>query len=155
MMFGIVAALVTLLVNCICVTYFIGTSRWIREVVETYGFDQSLIGQGNIIKRRTFPWALVGMFTVLGIIALGQAANPGIIREGTAAWVTPHMIGAMLGTALITFAYYRQANSIAENYQLIEQIAAQVEKKKKKKGLAEDEEAPRPIKPTFSDTVTG
>ena len=160
MMFGIVAALVTLLVNSISVTYFIGTSRWVREVVETYGFPNELIAQSNAIKRSTFPWALVGMLTVLGIIALGQASNPGIIRDGTANWVTPHLVGALLGTALIGFAFLRQGSNIAKNYALIDQVVAMVEKVREEKGLNagfDDEDSPveKPIKPEYHDTVTG
>jgi len=157
MMFGIVAALVTLLVNSICVTYFIGTSRWVREVVETYGFPQVLIAESNALKRRTFPWALTGMLTVVGIIALGQAANPGIIREGTAFWVTPHLVGAMLGTALIAYAFYRQGQNIARNYELIGQIVARVEEIRRERGLdveAEQPDAERAIQPEFYNTVT-
>src|SRR5262245_53532612 len=37
MLLGCAAALVTLLVNSITITYFIGTSRWCKEVCETYG----------------------------------------------------------------------------------------------------------------------
>lgn len=157
MMFGIVASLVTLLVNSISVTYFIGTSRWVREVVETYDFPQELIAHSNAIKRGTFPWALLGMLTVVGIIALGQAANPGIIRDGTANWVTPHLIGAFAGTALIAFAFYKQGSNIAKNYALIERIVAMVQDVRSEKGLDEDGEEPsaeKPIQPEFHDTVT-
>ena len=158
MMFGIVASLVTLLVNSISITYFIGTSRWIREVVETYNFPKELIVEGNTIKRGTFPWALVGMLTVVGIIALGQAANPGIIRAGTASWVTPHLLGAMAGTALIGFAFLQQGNNIAKNYALIDRIVALVDEARRERGLTDDDEEAepeKPIKPEFHDTVTG
>ncbi|MBW8883863.1 MAG: hypothetical protein JF612_03605, partial [Planctomycetia bacterium] len=42
MLLGAAAALVTLLVNSITVTYFIGTSRWCKEVCEAYGLSAAL-----------------------------------------------------------------------------------------------------------------
>ena len=160
MMFGVVAALVTLLVNSISVTYFIGTSRWVREVVETYDFPTELIAESNAIKRSTFPWALLGMLTIVGIIALGQACNPATFRDGTANWVTPHLLGALAGTALIGFAFFRQGNNIAKNYALIDRVVGMVEQVRQEKGLddesaAEDAAGEKPIKPEFQNTVTG
>src|SRR3989337_2072811 len=70
---GVAAALVVVLVNSIVVTYFIGTSRWCKEVSETYGLDRALVHRGTQLKRRTFPWAVMGMLTVVGLIALGGA----------------------------------------------------------------------------------
>jgi hypothetical protein len=39
---GVLAALVTVLVNSISVTYFIGTSRWCKEVADVYHLDPEL-----------------------------------------------------------------------------------------------------------------
>ncbi|MEX0611406.1 MAG: hypothetical protein WD229_04735, partial [Pirellulales bacterium] len=40
---GIAAALGVVFVESVIVTYFIGTSRWCREVVETYGLDRTAV----------------------------------------------------------------------------------------------------------------
>ena len=37
---GVAAGLAVVLVNSIVVTYFIGTSRWVKEVTETYRLDR-------------------------------------------------------------------------------------------------------------------
>jgi drug/metabolite transporter (DMT)-like permease len=137
---GVAAALVAVLVNSICVTYFVGTSRWIREVVETYDFPRAWIDEANRVKRSTFPWAVGGMLTAVGIIALGAAAHPGTIRAGTASWVTPHMIGAMLGTAFIAYAFIVQHQRIYANYAIIQRIVAKVKEVRQAKGLDVDEE---------------
>src|SRR5437868_1009012 len=55
---GVAAALAVVFVECIVVTYFIGTSRWSKEVVDTYQLDAAYIVASNRLKRRTFPWAL-------------------------------------------------------------------------------------------------
>ena len=60
-MFGLGSALVVVFVNSIVVTYFIGTSRWCKEVVETYSLDRGLLRRSVILKRRTFPWAVMAM----------------------------------------------------------------------------------------------
>ena len=80
---GVAAALAVVFVESVVVTYFIGTSRWVREVVETYRFDPAPIVASNRLKRRTFPWALAGMLTVVGIISLGGAADPATMRPNT------------------------------------------------------------------------
>ena len=79
---GVAAALAVVLVNSIVVTYFIGTSRWCKEVSETYALDPSLVRRSTLLKRRTFPWALLGMLAVVGVIALGGAADPATGRPG-------------------------------------------------------------------------
>ena len=138
---GVTAALVAVLVNSICVTYFVGTSRWIREVVETYRFSDDWIARADRLKRRTFPWAVVGMLTAVGIIALGAAAHPGTARAGTAWWVTPHLIGALVGTTLIGVSFYIQANNIQTNYQIIQQIVQLVQKVRRERGLDDQPDA--------------
>src|SRR5262245_41838075 len=72
---GVAAALAVVFVESVVVTYFIGTSRWCKEVVETYQLDATAVAASNRLKRRTFPWALIGMLAVVGIIALGGAAD--------------------------------------------------------------------------------
>ena len=47
---GVLAALVVVLVNSMAVTYFVGTSRWVREVAETYGLSPV---QADAILRLT------------------------------------------------------------------------------------------------------
>ncbi|HEY2893422.1 MAG TPA: hypothetical protein VGJ16_04395, partial [Pirellulales bacterium] len=57
---GIATALAVVLVNSIVVTYFIGTGRWCKEVCETYALQPDLIRRSTMLKRRTFPWAVLG-----------------------------------------------------------------------------------------------
>ena len=76
-LFGILAAVATVLVQSVGVTYFIGTGRWCKEVVETYELDEDWVKRSNRTKRASFPWAMLGMSTVLAIAAFGAAADPG------------------------------------------------------------------------------
>jgi uncharacterized membrane protein len=129
MLLGAAAALVTLLVNSIAMTYFIGTSRWCKEVCETYKIAGKLAEQSTRLKRSTFPWALVGIVSVIAIVALGAAADPsGANWNRSAQFVMPHYLVAMLGIVLIGTAFWMQISRIAENYVVIEQILAEVER---------------------------
>src|SRR5687768_2649286 len=124
---GIAAALVTVLVNCISVTYFVGTSRWCREVVEAYGLDPELAERSRRLKRRSFPFAFLGLMTTLAIVALGGAADPGGNFATAARWVIPHFIAAMLGIVVIAIAFFIQANAVGANYQVIQRIVAEAQ----------------------------
>ena len=102
---GIATALVVVLVNCIAITYFIGTSRWCKEVAETYRLDPRLVARSAALKRAAFPWAVSAMLAMVGIISLGAAADPVRPRPGTEQWVIPHLVGALLGLAFILWAF--------------------------------------------------
>jgi len=132
---GIAASLLTVLVNSIAVTYFIGTSRWCREVVDTYQLDSQLAARSAALKRKTFPWALIGILTVIGVAALGALAHPGFRPSGAADWVTPHLVAALAGVAVIGYAFFVQASNIGANYQVIAEIVAQVRNIRQQRGL--------------------
>ena len=135
---GVAAALAVVFVESVIVTYFIGTTRWCKEVVETYQLDLSLIRESNRLKRKTFPWALVGMLAVVGIIALGGAADPATGRENTRAWANWHLAGALAGIGLITWTYYVAWNNIFANHAIIQEIVARVARIRRQRGLEDD-----------------
>ena len=127
MLLGSGAALVTVLVNSIAITYFIGTSRWCKEVCETYGLPPELAERSTSLKRSTFPWALAGILSVIGIIGLGAAADPtGANFERAPLFVLPHYLAALAGLAIIALAFWVEITRIAENYAVIEEILGEV-----------------------------
>jgi len=132
---GVLATLVTVLVNSLSVTYFIGTGRWCSEVAQTYGLDPSLDKRSRALKRKTFPFAMLAIVTVIAMATLGAAADPGTLRDSTAAWVTPHLLAAMGGTSLIAFALWRQFLDIQCNYQIIDDVMSAVRQVREAKGL--------------------
>ena len=75
----------------------------------------------NRLKRRTFPWALAGMFAVIGIIALGGAADPASPRINTQEWADWHLWGALLGIVFVAWTYLIEWNNIVANHAIIEQ----------------------------------
>jgi hypothetical protein len=133
---GVAAALMVVFVESLAVTYFIGTSRWCKEVVETYHLESEVIRSSNKLKRRTFPWALVGMLTVVGIISLGAAADPGAILGPKAkSWANWHLTGAYLGIGLVAWTYLVAWNNIVANHAIITRLVAEVARFRQESGL--------------------
>ena len=141
MLTGTSAALAVVFVHSIAVTYFIGTSRWCKEVTETYQLDTSMLRESTRLKRKTFPWCLLGMLTVIVVAALGPASDPGSGGANTAWWATVHYPAAFAGLAAITWTYYRAWLNIVANQSVIQQIVDQVAKIRQARGL-DTESAP-------------
>lgn len=135
MLLGILAALVAVLVQSIGVTYFIGTGRWCKEVVEAYDFDRSLVAESGRLKREAFPFAMLGIAAVLTIAALGAAADPGTLRETTPQWVAPHYWAAVIGLCVVGTALWMQSSAISRNQALIESILQRVKEVRERRGL--------------------
>jgi hypothetical protein len=132
---GVAAALAVVFVESVIVTYFIGTSRWCREVVETYGLDSAAVAASNRLKRRTFPWALGGMLVVVVVIALGAASDPGTGRPDTRAWVDVHLVGAIVGVLLIGWSFVVAWNNVFANHEIIAGLVAAVARIRRERGL--------------------
>lgn len=132
---GIFAGIMVVLVNSMAVTYFLGTGRWCREVAETYGLPASINERARAIKRASFPWSVLGMLSVVGIVALGGAADPSTGRPGTQDWVTPHLVGAIGLAALIAWCFQSQLPRIRRQQALIEEVLADVREIRRSRGL--------------------
>ncbi len=132
---GVAAALAVVFVESVVITYFIGTSRWCKEVVDTYQLDQEPVAASNQLKRRTFPWALAGMLGVVGVIALGGAADPASMQPNTKAWANWHLVGAFSGIGLIAWTYLVAWNNILANHAIITGLVAEVARVRKERGL--------------------
>ena len=133
---GMFTALVVLLVNSVSVTYFIGTGRWCREVVETYRLDAALVEASKRLKRSAFPYAVIGMLAMVGIVALGGAADPGGgMAERSREWVTWHLVGGIGLAALIAWCFQSQLEPIRGQHELIGEVMAAVRRERAARGL--------------------
>ena len=124
---GVLSALVCVLVNGIAMTYFIGSSKWCSEVVDTYSLDLSYVRRSRSLKRRAYPWAISGVAVIVIIVAFGAASDPATQIESTASWVTPHMVISILGTMWLMVSFLKQAGVIGAHYEVINEIVAAVE----------------------------
>ena len=143
---GIATGLAVVLVESIVVTYFIGTSRWCKEVVDTYSLDQNLTRRATLLKRRTFPHALIGMLTAVTLVALGGAADPGAIVQEPAkslgisalagiTWTNIHFAAAGIGLAIIGYGFIIQWGNLHANQAIISDVLAEVKQIRISKGL--------------------
>lgn len=136
---GLAASLIVVLVMSIAVTYFIGTSRWCREVSETYRLDPRFALRSNQLKRAAFPYALGGMLVMVAIAALGAASDPAAAMQvqpvGDVSWATVHFGAALGGTALLGFAFVMLWLRIDEHRRVIAEILAEVHRIRAEKGL--------------------
>lgn len=138
---GVTTGLVVLLVNCLAVTYFIGTARWCREVVETYSFDEKYITRSDAIKGAALPYAIVGIVATILLAGLGAASYRGAsILSNAETFVLPHHIAAWLTIAALAWSYHIQAEKISENSALIEEITDEVQRVRKERGLPTKED---------------
>ena len=136
---GVAAALSAMFVNGIVATYFVGTSRWCREVSETYSLNRQFIIRSNTLKRRTFPITVMSMLAIVAIVALGGAADPGATRQlepiQGVTWAQLHLLGAMSGIAFVALVFFLQWNNIQSNRQVIDEVMAEVKRIRLEKGL--------------------
>jgi hypothetical protein len=135
MLTGVAAALAVVFVESIGVTYFIGTSRWVKEVTETYRLPTDGLAESTRLKRRTFPWCVLGMLTVVVVGALGAASDPGTGRPDTESMASIHQIAALVGLCIVAWTYYQAWLNIAANQEVIARIVAQVQQIRTERGL--------------------
>ena len=141
---GIAAGVIVLLVDSVVITYFVGTSRWCKEVSETYRLGTDYVARSARLKRKTFPLAVVSMLTVVGIVALGGAADPANdlhpeplqnLFGADFSWADAHLGAALAGTALLTFGFFAMSLNIATNQGVIQDVMAQVKRIRTERGL--------------------
>lgn len=132
---GVAAAIGVVLVESIAITYFVGTSRWCKEVTETYRLEMNRVARSNQLKRRAFAVALLGMLAVVGIIALGGAADPATGRQNTQAWTILHLTAALAGVAFIAWTYFLAWQYVWHQHAIIQEIVADVGNIRREKGL--------------------
>lgn len=136
---GVAAALFVVLVNSIVVTYFVGTSRWCREVVDTYSLDVEFIRRSNRLKHGTFPLALSSILAIVGLVALGGAADPAarLRLEPLAglSWTNIHFAAACLVICFVAYASFIESYNIRENHRVISEVMSEVSRIRKERGL--------------------
>ena len=132
---AVTTAIVLMLVNAIVLTYFIGTSRWCREVTDAYSLPPECAGQSNRLKRRTFPFTLANMLVVVGLAALGAAADTSSTKLLGIDWAELHLLGVLVGLAFMAWASFVQWSHLRANQQVIQRVLDQVRGIRAAKGL--------------------
>ena len=136
MLLGILAALMTLLACSVSITYFVGTSRWFKEVVDTYKLDRNYVATSQQIKRRSFRWSVLGALAILAVVGLGAAAEPTWANaQHSQTYVLPHYLIALAAIALLVVSFSAQFLSLDANSKLIETVMSDVRRIRQQRGL--------------------
>ncbi|MGH7134592.1 MAG: hypothetical protein ACREHD_02570 [Pirellulales bacterium] len=139
-MVGLGVGLTVVLVNSLVMTWFIGTGRWCREVVEAYSLDRDVIARSNRVKRRAFPYALANMLLIVGVLALGAAADPSgnlkVKPPGGLSWAQWHLLGAVGAVLVIATGFVVLWRALRANQQIIQQIKHDADAMRRQRGLA-------------------
>jgi hypothetical protein len=75
------------------------------------------------------------MLVIVGVIALGAAADPATGRAGTASWTNYHLLGALGGMMFVAWTYFVAWQAIWLNHAVIEGILADVAQLRIERGL--------------------
>ncbi|HEV3343219.1 MAG TPA: hypothetical protein VG125_22795 [Pirellulales bacterium] len=138
-MLGVGTGIAVVLVNSLAITYFIGTSRWCKEVAQAYSLDRGIIQSSNQAKRRAFPYALANMLLIVGVSALGGAADPaGNLKSappGGLSWAQWHLVGAVTAIFAIAAGYMALWRAIGENQRIVDRVMAEVGRIRRERGL--------------------
>ncbi len=136
---GVAAGIVVVFVNSLVVTYFIGTSRWCKEVCETYRLDGGIVRRSTVLKRKTFPIAVVNMLIAVAIIALGGASDPGgtfrVPPPAGLTWTNLHFLSAAVGLLALGYGSWFEAGNIRANHQIIAEVMEEVHRIRTERGM--------------------
>jgi hypothetical protein len=120
---ALLTILTTLLVHGIVYTYFLGTGKWVREVVRVYRMPDWVEAQATRNKRRCFPFVIWGMLAVGATAWLGAAADT--IRGFGGLW---HLVAASATLAFTLGAFAFEYVSIVAQARLLIQVKDQADR---------------------------
>jgi hypothetical protein len=126
---GLSATLLTLLLHSLIFTYFIGTGRWVQEVVKSYGLPESLRSQSRGLKSRTFPYILASTLLVITTAIVGAATDRGLLDRNI------HLALATITIGSNFWSYVAEYQAVIANSELISQIMGEVTRMRRERGL--------------------
>jgi hypothetical protein len=137
---GLTAALTTLFVHCLVLTYFLGTGRWVKEVCLAYGLpDQEMPRQTRDIKRRNTPRVILAMLVTIAAAAAGAAAQ----QRVWPGWV--HLVLAPVTVLLNVYVFFVEYGNMRINVRILDSVMSDVDRIRAERGLPSNEEALRNI----------
>lgn len=120
---ALTSLVVTMMVHSIVYTWFIGTGKWIKEVVHVYGLPEWVNAQAKKHKRRAFP------FIFWSIMFLGAAAWLGAYvdtrRDAQPLW---HLGVAAVSLAFNLVAFVMEYASILTQARLLEDVRTEADR---------------------------
>ncbi len=123
---GLFTALATLLIHSIVFTYFLGTGKWVKEVVRVYQLPEWVSSQAMKNKRRAFPFEM-GCMLLIGVTAwLGAAADTS--KALNASYSYWHLMAASVTLAFNLGAFAVEYASIVAQARLVLEVTDQADR---------------------------
>ncbi len=130
------------LVHALCLTYFMGTGRWIEETTRAYHLSNSWHRENQSLKYRTLPPMVFALAMLLATGAFGGAADPAAGTGFQGLWgvsaATLHMLVACTTVTLNLLVNLTEYSAILRNGQLIEEILQDVMRIRAEHGLSNE-----------------
>jgi hypothetical protein len=119
---GLLATMTTLLVHSIVFTYFLGTGRWVKEVVQVYRLPDWVHAQAMKNKRKAFPFEFGSMALIGGTAWLGAGSDA---RQWPSAW---HLGLAAFALAFNLGAFVAEYATIVAQARLLLEVKDQADR---------------------------
>lgn len=117
---GLFATILTCLIFCVVLTYFVITGKMIKQATLVGHLDQAYIQEPQRAKAKIVSLAVLAVFVTLLAALLGAWAN--VAGEGNAGLATLHMIAELLAVAWNVFALVMCYQHVRKNAQLVERV---------------------------------
>ena len=118
---GLFTTLTALLVHSIAYTYFLGTNKWVKEVVRVYQMPEWVAAQSKANKKKAFRfefWSmtLIAIAAWLGAGADAQGLNP-----------TWHLAASSVALSFNLFAFFAEYAVIVSQSRLLLDVKARAD----------------------------
>lgn len=117
---ALAATVLTLLVHCLVLLYFLGTGKSLQEAVDAHRLDPSILAWTREAKRLVFPLLGAATLTTVATAIVGGGADTGRV---------PPLVHGALGTLAVVlnlWAFYRQIIVMGRNSVVIAEVKKQI-----------------------------
>jgi hypothetical protein len=119
---GVIAALLSVLVQCICFTYFLGTGRWVTEATRAHKLDLGYYRRSRNLKRSATFHTLGGFVAILIVAGFGGAVLA--VVTGVRPWM--HGAAAWVGVIVYGLICWGEIRLIRLNLDMLDKLVAAV-----------------------------
>lgn len=123
---GLLTVLMGLLIHSIVFTYFLGTGKWVKEVVRVYQLPEWVWSQALKNKRRAFPFEFWSMMLIGATAWLGAATDTR--RSMNSTYATWHLAVASAALAFNLGAFAVEYFSIVAQARLLLEVKDQADR---------------------------
>ncbi|NOT02807.1 MAG: hypothetical protein HOP29_19585 [Phycisphaerales bacterium] len=124
------AALLTVLIHAIVVTYFAAGGRMISQAVFIGGLDREPLARLRAGKTTAIRWVAAGVGGIILVVCVGATAA----RDG--AWAWPHFASALAAIIANAMAFHFQYEAVAGQSRLMDEVFREYQRHRSATGNA-------------------